>query len=342
MARPTIPPNLIAEVRTQYEVGFHYASAYLEYWLQGQPQAFNSLAEILALPMPMPMWFDYAMTTNQRGRQFAQSLSVLYPIEGGRYLDVGCGFGGYLNAFARLGLDVWGIEIDPERIGLSEANCLDQGLQDRVLRASILEGGLPEKLGCFDLITCIDVIEHVSDAAQALHNMAALLKPGGLLVLEIPNKHYLNFVAQDDHFSLPAITLLARPDAERYQSTFFKSPYDIGDYYPLETYLGWLEKLNCQPQVVPSLMPPPVRILSFQHLKNLSKGYRQYKKLYAPRLPKELRDQIEDRFRQYLVRVTKDFLRLLAHPGQKETFRTHYLSSFWTVTAVKGPLPDGS
>ena len=114
--------GLHAEVMRRYGVGPHYAEAYLSYWARARGRTARSLDEILARPQPEPMWFDFAMSANWRGEQLAERSLPLLPAGARRYLDVGCGFGGYLVAFARRGLDVAGIEIDPVRIELARAN----------------------------------------------------------------------------------------------------------------------------------------------------------------------------------------------------------------------------
>ena len=172
---------LVEEVRQRYGVGPHYAAAYLEYWSSTRSVQPGSIEEILASPPPEPMWFDFAMSTNYRGRELRDFLKPHIPAGAKRYFDVGCGFGGYLAAFAEAGMDVCGVEIDPIRVELSRANCRDHGLADCVFDMSILEEGLPERLGRFDVISCGDVIEHVLDVEGALRNIAELLAPGGIL-----------------------------------------------------------------------------------------------------------------------------------------------------------------
>src|SRR5262245_39855129 len=120
---------LVEQAQQRYSVGPHYATAYLDYWQRTRCKRFNSLDEILSLPAPEPMWFDYAMSSRGRGRDFLNFVKPLLTGKEKRYLDVGCGFGGCLAAFAEAGMDVCGIEIDPERAAFSKATCRDVGLQ---------------------------------------------------------------------------------------------------------------------------------------------------------------------------------------------------------------------
>ncbi|MHC4946376.1 MAG: class I SAM-dependent methyltransferase, partial [Planctomycetota bacterium] len=177
----TLSPELVGEVKKRYEVGEHFARAYLVYWQQTRNRIYRNVEEILSLPDPEPMWFEYAMTTNRRARDFVAFLKPYLAKGTNRYLDVGCGFGGYPCAFAKEGMEACGIEIDPVRVGLSRANCRDHGLSGCIFDLSVLEENLVDRLGKFDLITCMDVIEHVLDVPGALENLLSLLNKRGLL-----------------------------------------------------------------------------------------------------------------------------------------------------------------
>src|SRR5689334_6206094 len=82
------------------------------------------------------------------------------PLEGKRALDVGCGAGLLAEPLARLGAKVTGIDASPEVIAVARDHAARQGL-DVDYRA----GDVAELEGDFDLITCMEVIEHVMDAA---------------------------------------------------------------------------------------------------------------------------------------------------------------------------------
>ncbi len=223
--------QLISDVQEKYGVGKKFAISYLDYWFRARGRDFSCLSEIINSPQPEPTWFEFAMSTNQRGEEFAKTVAPHIPTNAKRYLDVGCGFGGFLVGFSNLALEVVGIEIDPERIEFAEANTKDHGLSDCVFKHNILLGNIQNRLGSFDIITCSDVIEHVLDVPKTISNMVGLLNPGGILVLKIPNKNSINFVGSDGHFRLFGITLLKREDAMRYFSKFFNFEYDVGYYF---------------------------------------------------------------------------------------------------------------
>jgi 2-polyprenyl-3-methyl-5-hydroxy-6-metoxy-1,4-benzoquinol methylase len=261
-----IEEQLLQELQSHYGVGPQYAKAYLDSLQRARNQTFNSLREILDLPPPAPMWFDYALSTNYRGQQLYQSMAPYLHERPQRYLDIGCGFGGCLVAFGRQGMEVYGIDVDQQRIGFAKINCEDYHIRAGVYSLSILEEHIEDRLGTFDVITCTDVIEHVLDVPKALENMAHLLKPGGVLALEIPNKDSLFFVASDGHFNLFGITLLPRPEAIEYHGKSFSFEYDVGYYQSLGFYETELKNIGLQPQTISSPLHPMREIQEMDQL----------------------------------------------------------------------------
>jgi 2-polyprenyl-6-hydroxyphenyl methylase/3-demethylubiquinone-9 3-methyltransferase len=104
------------------------------------------------------------------------------PLEGKRALDVGCGAGLLAEPLARLGAKVTGIDASPEVIAVARDHAARQGL-DVDYRA----GDVAALDGDFDLITCMEVIEHVMDAAAFVKVLAGRLAANGLLIMSTPN-----------------------------------------------------------------------------------------------------------------------------------------------------------
>jgi 2-polyprenyl-6-hydroxyphenyl methylase/3-demethylubiquinone-9 3-methyltransferase len=104
------------------------------------------------------------------------------PLEGKTALDVGCGAGLLTEPLARLGAQVTGLDAAPEVIAVARehASAMDLDIDYRASSVEALEGH-------FDLITCMEVIEHVADAAAFAKALAKRLAPGGLLILSTPN-----------------------------------------------------------------------------------------------------------------------------------------------------------
>ena len=104
------------------------------------------------------------------------------PLDGKSALDVGCGAGLLAEPLARLGASVTAIDAAPELIAAAEEHAAGQGL-DIDYRA----GAVEQLEGSFDLVTAMEVIEHVADPASFVKALAARLAPGGLLILSTPN-----------------------------------------------------------------------------------------------------------------------------------------------------------
>jgi 2-polyprenyl-6-hydroxyphenyl methylase/3-demethylubiquinone-9 3-methyltransferase len=104
------------------------------------------------------------------------------PLEGKSALDVGCGAGLLAEPLARLGATVTGVDAAPEVIAIAREHAQAQGLT-----IDYRTGDVQELDGAFDLVTCMEVIEHVADPGVFLKALARRLAPNGLLVLSTPN-----------------------------------------------------------------------------------------------------------------------------------------------------------
>ncbi len=106
------------------------------------------------------------------------------PLEGKTALDVGCGAGLVCEPLARLGANVTGVDASAENTGVASAHAKGTDLDIRYMTGEL--AGLD--IGQFDLVTCLEVIEHVADKRVFLRDLAARLAPGGLMVLSTPNR----------------------------------------------------------------------------------------------------------------------------------------------------------
>jgi 2-polyprenyl-6-hydroxyphenyl methylase / 3-demethylubiquinone-9 3-methyltransferase len=104
------------------------------------------------------------------------------PLEGKSALDVGCGAGLLAEPLARLGAKVSAIDAAPELVAAAKAHAKAQALDIDYRAATVESVG-----GQFDLVTAMEVIEHVADPTSFVDALAARLAPGGLLILSTPN-----------------------------------------------------------------------------------------------------------------------------------------------------------
>ena len=117
-------------------------------------------------------------------RHFGGDPATLKPLAAKRVLDVGCGAGLLAEPLARLGGTVSGVDAAAENIAAAQAHAAGSGLSIDY-RAGELAG---LSLGQFDLVTCMEVLEHVADKPAFVAALAASLAPGGLLILSTPNR----------------------------------------------------------------------------------------------------------------------------------------------------------
>jgi 2-polyprenyl-6-hydroxyphenyl methylase/3-demethylubiquinone-9 3-methyltransferase len=107
----------------------------------------------------------------------------LRPLEGKSALDVGCGAGLLAEPLARLGAKVTAVDAAAELIDVAREHAAGQGLE-----IDYRHGAVEDLGGQFDLVTSMEVIEHVADPQAFLMSLAARLAPGGLMILSTPNR----------------------------------------------------------------------------------------------------------------------------------------------------------
>jgi 2-polyprenyl-6-hydroxyphenyl methylase/3-demethylubiquinone-9 3-methyltransferase len=111
----------------------------------------------------------------------------LRPLKGRRAADVGCGAGLLAEPLARLGAEVTGVDPAPENIEAARAHALGQGLA-----IDYRVGSVEALAGPYELITSLEVVEHVADSRAFAQGLADALAEDGLLILSTPNRSSLS------------------------------------------------------------------------------------------------------------------------------------------------------
>lgn len=136
----------------------------------------------------------------------------LLPSKGGRVLDFGCGAGDFADEVARWGAEVDGVEAD----AVARALAARRGV--RVFK-ELADVPLERKGQAYDLIALLDVLEHVRAPLSLLTELRALLRPGGVLYLSVPNRRAPQarlLGARWDQATNPTHLFLFSPQSVRY------------------------------------------------------------------------------------------------------------------------------
>jgi 2-polyprenyl-3-methyl-5-hydroxy-6-metoxy-1,4-benzoquinol methylase len=277
----------------------------------------------------LPMYFEFAISCNERGERVARILGSRMPLWRKRLLDIGCAYGGFLVAFARRGADVTGIDLDEHLLRLARANFRDHEMEAPLLRADVTVREDVAELGTFDLITANDVLEHVENPEETIRNLEHLLRPGGAAYLEIPNRHFPDFVRQDGHYQLFGITLLEREDARRYYALHAPgTPYGVGHYLDLEEYLGMLDRAGLKAELVRD----PEEGDAVSRAVSVAREIRRDAPALLAAVPEPMRPTIADKVEAYCDRLEKTPRRGW---NARSDFLLRYGTAFWRILARK-------
>ncbi|MFT3905198.1 MAG: bifunctional 2-polyprenyl-6-hydroxyphenol methylase/3-demethylubiquinol 3-O-methyltransferase UbiG [Steroidobacteraceae bacterium] len=114
-------------------------------------------------------------------------------LAGARLLDVGCGGGLLAEALATRGAQVTAVDLAPGMIEVARLHAAGSGLTIDY-RDVAVESLLGDPAQRFDVITCMEMIEHVPDPAAMLQTLAQLLRPGGQLFMSTLNRNLKSFL----------------------------------------------------------------------------------------------------------------------------------------------------
>ena len=105
-------------------------------------------------------------------------------------LDVGCGGGILTEALAMAGARVTGIDLADKPLSVARLHLHESGLGERIDYRQISTEALAEEApASYDVITCLEMLEHVPDPASTIHALSLLVKPGGHLFLSTINRN---------------------------------------------------------------------------------------------------------------------------------------------------------
>lgn len=134
-------------------------------------------------------------------------------VQGKRLLDLGAGMGGLsvamLLEFGPQGLQLESMDYNPDYCRIARLRAARYKLELPIVVAA--GESLPYPDGSFDIVVCMDVLEHVVSAETVLMEIYRALKPGGTVLTTVPNRRAF----RDPHYHLPGINWLPAPVADR-------------------------------------------------------------------------------------------------------------------------------
>jgi 2-polyprenyl-6-hydroxyphenyl methylase/3-demethylubiquinone-9 3-methyltransferase len=119
-------------------------------------------------------------------QQFGRDPKALRPLSGLTAIDIGCGGGLVAEPLARMGATVTAIDPSERNIAIAKSHADPQGLTIDYRVARVEDLGAEGRL--FDIVACLEVVEHVPDPAKFVAECAALVAPGGIAVFSTLNR----------------------------------------------------------------------------------------------------------------------------------------------------------
>ena len=121
-------------------------------------------------------------------------INGISPVKGKQVLDVGCGGGILADAMARGGAQVTGIDLASKALRVAQLHALEAQTPNLEYREVSVEALAEQQPQSFDVVTCMEMLEHVPDPASVVRACATLVKPGGWVFFSTLNRNPKSFL----------------------------------------------------------------------------------------------------------------------------------------------------
>ncbi len=121
-------------------------------------------------------------------------IDELATLRGKAVLDVGCGGGILAEAMARRAAHVTGIDLAAKPLGVARLHALEGGVDNLTYREISTEALATEQPASFDVVTCMEMLEHVPDPSAVVRACSELVKPGGWVFFSTLNRNPKSFL----------------------------------------------------------------------------------------------------------------------------------------------------
>lgn len=174
---------------------------------------------------------------------FARGIGIINELrKPGKVLDVGCGNGDFVELAREAGWDASGLDLSEQATSFARNKGLD------VVRGTLQTSGFPSE--SFDVVTLWDVLEHLPDPAGELECVRRVLKPGGFLVVRVPNIGFqlLRVLVQEVVFHSGRATLQADLHLNHFSPTTLRRLLRRRGFEVLREEVGVSEDTVCSPE----------------------------------------------------------------------------------------------
>ena len=121
-------------------------------------------------------------------------INALAPLKNQQVLDVGCGGGILADSMARKGANVLGIDLSTKALRVAQLHAMEAQTEGVKYREVSIEALAAEQPGSFDVVTCMEMLEHVPDPDSVVRACGQLVKPGGWVFFSTINRNAKAFM----------------------------------------------------------------------------------------------------------------------------------------------------
>lgn len=182
-------------------------------------------------------------------------------LSGKSVIDIGCGGGILSESMSALGATVTGIDMNKPIISVAKLHQLESGTNVEYLHTTA-EAIAKERPETYDVVTCLEMLEHVPDPASVINACATLLKPGGIIIFSTLNRNPMSY-------------LFAIVGAEYLLKLLPKNTHDYAKFIKPSELNTWMRQAGLRPVEIKGISYNPLT----QHFKftdNISVNYLFY------------------------------------------------------------------
>jgi 2-polyprenyl-3-methyl-5-hydroxy-6-metoxy-1,4-benzoquinol methylase len=180
-------------------------------------------------------WVELEGNQLAAGETNVEKVARFFPVEGRDVLDVGCQWGATCVALARAGARAAGIDVEDDLIEGARIRASEQGVDVDYRRGEAEAIPFPD--ASFDVVILHDVMEHVRSHRETIADIARVLRPGGGLWLQAPNRLAPHLLLRDPHYLMRGISILPTGLGRLYVTRVRGYPkYDVGTF-PIASHI---------------------------------------------------------------------------------------------------------